>query len=278
MKKLFLGFVFLTALTAFAKPALAAPCRNSSNGAAGAIIGGIIGGVIGHQIGSGNGNTAATIIGAIGGAIVGGELGCEMGEPEYREINYVRTTYFDAGYNVTYRWRTSSFEGDIVYVRGGYAYYNGVRTVCRDYESTVYYRGRVERTTGVVCRFPDGSIRDVQSVQVSYVQTAPPVQAAQVLSEYQYNDLYNVVRRESFDDSKNRVLNSMTVMYMRQGLLMTYGQLTGILRLFSFDDSKLNALRSVKPMLLGGSGSISDVLAVFTFDDSRQKALRILTN
>lgn len=123
----------------------------------GVIIGGVAGGLIGNTIGEGNGRTAATLIGAALGAVIGAEIGRSL-DARDREYAYMaadrglrtnRVEYWkstDSGHRGRFR-PVRSFERE-----GGN---------CRDFEHTIWVKGKPELIEGTACETADGSWRVV---------------------------------------------------------------------------------------------------------------------
>jgi surface antigen len=146
-------FVKFIAIGAVALPLMG--CANNQE--SGTLVGAVAGGVIGNQFGSGAGRALATVGGAVVGGIIGNEIGRNMDEAdrqaaidaEYRALEYEEET----------RWRNER-SGHYGYIRPRRTYrYSGLR--CREYEHTVYIRGRPETMVGKACRQPDGTWKAV---------------------------------------------------------------------------------------------------------------------
>ncbi|MBK9295147.1 MAG: glycine zipper 2TM domain-containing protein [Oligoflexia bacterium] len=266
--------------------------RGSSGG--GAVIGGIIGGIIGHQIGSGRGNDVATVVGAIGGAIIGGELGCEMEEREMQEISRVHREYAWSNEPYARRWSTNRFDGEISYGRRGHYSYNRNRLNCREYTSVVRYYGRTETTYGVVCQYPDGSYRDVESRSVTYISDEYPAPRkpnynrgrssyqrpyrAGVLTEAEFFDVKSSVDRESSDYYKVEVIKTRVRYLNSINKQITLGQTAVLVSTISSDYYKLQAVKALKPVILPNSGSYDDVVSTISSQYYRSEALKVLLN
>lgn len=118
----------------------------------GAVIGGVAGGLLGNAVGRGDGRVATTLIGAILGAIIGASIGRDMDERD-REFAYLAA---ETGlrYNREERWRNpdTGYHGRFRPVR---SYARGPR-LCRDFEHTIWFRGRPELIEGTACRTRSG--------------------------------------------------------------------------------------------------------------------------
>ena len=123
----------------------------------GALIGGLAGGLVGNAVGHGDGRVATTVIGAALGAIVGASIGRDMDERD-REYAYLAA---DTGlrHNRVEYWRNpaNGYRGRFRPIR---SYERGAR-LCRDFEHTIWVRGRPELVEGTACRTRRGDWRVV---------------------------------------------------------------------------------------------------------------------
>jgi surface antigen len=123
----------------------------------GTVVGAVAGGIIGNQFGSGAGRALATVGGAVIGGIIGSEVGRSMDEADRQMA--IEAEYAALEYEEERRWRNER-NGHYGYIRPRKAYrYSGMR--CREYEHTVYIRGRPETMVGKACKQPDGTWKSV---------------------------------------------------------------------------------------------------------------------
>lgn len=123
----------------------------------GAVIGGVAGGLLGNAVGRGDGRVATTVIGAALGAIVGASIGRDMDERD-REYAYLAAET-SLRHNREERWRNPA-NGRYGRFRPIRSYERGPR-LCRDFEHTVWVRGRPELIEGTACRTRRGEWRVV---------------------------------------------------------------------------------------------------------------------
>jgi len=141
----------------FAIGALALPLWGCGPGASnqdgGTVVGAVAGGIIGNQFGSGAGRALATVGGAVIGGIIGNQIGKDMDEADRQYA--MEAEYASLEYEEERRWRNerSGHYGSIK-PRRSYRY-SGMK--CREYEHTVYIKGRPETMVGKACKQPDGT-------------------------------------------------------------------------------------------------------------------------
>ena len=124
----------------------------------GAVIGGVAGGLLGSTVGSGNSRVAATVLGAALGAVVGGAVGRSLDEAD-REYAYM------AANEALLDGEEEEWENPQTGHRGRFvprkSYYNAQRSLCRDFEHTIWVSGEPEVVEGTACQLADGSWRVV---------------------------------------------------------------------------------------------------------------------
>jgi surface antigen len=138
----------------------------------GTIIGGVIGGVAGSGIGKGNGNKAAIIIGAIAGSLIGNQMGREMDNSDRRAFEEAQRRSLEGGMNQNCEWDGRNYgsrtgaRGRFTSTREGYNARTG--EYCREYESSIYVRDRVETNRGIACQNRDGSWYETRQTEVQW--------------------------------------------------------------------------------------------------------------
>jgi surface antigen len=124
----------------------------------GAVIGGVAGGLIGSTVGDGKSQVAATMLGAALGAVVGGAVGRSLDEAD-REYAY------RAANEALLDGEEEEWENPETGHRGRFvprkSYYNAQRSLCRDFEHTIWVEGEPEVVEGTACQLADGSWRVV---------------------------------------------------------------------------------------------------------------------
>jgi surface antigen len=129
----------------------------ASNQDGGTVVGAIAGGVIGNQFGSGAGRALATVGGAVVGGIIGNSIGKDLDDADRREAT--EAEYASLEYEEERRWRNER-SGHYGYIKPRRSYrYSGMK--CREYEHTVYIKGRPETMVGKACKQPDGTWKAV---------------------------------------------------------------------------------------------------------------------
>ncbi len=152
--KVLLGFLAAAFLGACAGPS--ATSREDS----GTVLGAIGGGLIGNQFGKGGGRVAATIGGAVVGGLIGNQIGKDLDQEDRRRAEEAYLASLERGRDGERReWRNPN-NGNYGYVTPRRVYMYESMT-CREYEQTIYVRGRPETLVGRACRQPDGSWRQV---------------------------------------------------------------------------------------------------------------------
>ena len=124
----------------------------------GAVIGGVAGGLLGSTVGDGNSRVAATVLGAALGAVVGGAVGRSLDDAD-REYAYraANEALLD-GEEEAWENPQSGHRGRFVPRK---SYYNAQRSLCRDFEHTIWVGGEPEVVEGTACQLADGSWRVV---------------------------------------------------------------------------------------------------------------------
>lgn len=126
----------------------------------GLAIGALAGGIIGNQFGRGSGRIAATALGAVVGGVVGSEIGRSL---DQRDRALAQRAEFDAlergdpGRPHVWRNADNGRYGEVIPgppMRRGHE-------DCREYTHKVYIDGRPQAMSGVACRNPDGTWRNV---------------------------------------------------------------------------------------------------------------------
>ena len=121
---------------------------------AGTVIGAVGGGLIGSTIGHGTGTAIAVTTGALLGGLIGHEIGDNMDEMEKTKVEktFYHATQSEIGETHYWNDKVSGHSGSIRPIRDGM--YEGL--YCREFQTTVYIDGRVERMYGTACRTRDG--------------------------------------------------------------------------------------------------------------------------
>jgi surface antigen len=128
-------------------------CR-SENAAAGTVLGAIAGGIGGNRFGRGGGRAAATVGGVFLGGMAGNAIAGDMPCDDRRYAFRVYTDGFTGPVGRRYEWRNPN--GDYGYFIPTREYQDGP-TVCRDFDESVYRRGRWHERQGSACRQHDGN-------------------------------------------------------------------------------------------------------------------------
>jgi surface antigen len=145
----------------FALGALALPLLGCGPGASnqdgGTVVGAVAGGIIGNQFGHGAGRALATVGGAVVGGIIGNQIGKDLDERDRQMASDAE--YASLEYEEERRWRNEE-NGHYGYIKPRRSYrYSGMK--CREYEQTVYIKGRPETMVGKACKQPDGTWKAV---------------------------------------------------------------------------------------------------------------------
>jgi surface antigen len=127
-------------------------CRNQR--AAGTVLGAIAGGIIGNQFGHGGGKAAATVGGVFLGGMAGNAIASDMSCDDRLYAFRVYTDGFDGPLGRRYEWRNPN--GDYGYFIATREYQDG-RHACRDFDESVYRKGRWHERQGSACRHEDGN-------------------------------------------------------------------------------------------------------------------------
>jgi surface antigen len=128
-------------------------CRQQ-NKAAGTVIGAIAGGVLGNQFGKGGGKAAATVGGIFLGGAAGNAIAGDMPCDDRRNAFRVYTDGFTGPLGRRHEWKNPN---------GDYGYFISTREfreqglVCRDFDESVYRKGRWHERAGTACREGDGN-------------------------------------------------------------------------------------------------------------------------
>ena len=122
--------------------------------AAGTVLGAIAGGIVGNQFGRGGGKAAATVGGVFLGGVAGSTLASDMPCDDRRYAFRVYTDGFTGPVGRRYEWRNPN--GDYGYFIPTREYQDGA-FVCRDFDESVYRKGRWHERQGSACRHKDGN-------------------------------------------------------------------------------------------------------------------------
>lgn len=139
---------------------LVAGCQSPTREDTGRVVGGVLGGILGAQVKSDSRSkrNLAIIIGTLAGAYIGGAIGRDMDEGDrYRAhdaLEYNRTAE-------PARW-TNPDTGRDWEVTPTHTYRAADGALCRDFTTTMGYRGREEVVEGRACRQGDGRWRVVE--------------------------------------------------------------------------------------------------------------------
>ncbi len=93
-----------------------------------------------------------------------------------------------------------------------------------------------------------------------------------VMSEQSFNELYNLVKKEAFEDGKIKIINAAVPANM-----ITTAQLISLLKQFSFDERKLTAAKVAYPGI-ADKQNFFKVAEIFDFSSSRDKLFDFIKN
>jgi surface antigen len=124
----------------------------------GAVIGGVTGGLLGSTVGDGNSRVAATVLGAALGAVVGGAVGRSLDEADREYAYHAANQALLDGEEEEWTNPQTGHRGRFVPRK---SYYNAQRSLCRDFEHTIWVEGEPEVVEGTACQLADGSWRVV---------------------------------------------------------------------------------------------------------------------
>jgi len=96
--------------------------------------------------------------------------------------------------------------------------------------------------------------------------TRPAIPAANnIMSDQSFNELYNLVKKEAFEDGKIKIISAAI-----PANLITTAQLTSLLKQFSFDERKLAAAKVAYPGIVDKQNFFK-VAEIFDFSSNRDK-------
>lgn len=124
----------------------------------GAVLGGVAGGLIGNSLGHGSDRAAATVLGVALGAIVGGAVGRSLDDQDRQRAYYAAQQGLADDREEEWDNPESGHRGRFVPRR---TYYNAQRSLCRDFEHTIWVDGEPQVIEGTACQMADGSWRVV---------------------------------------------------------------------------------------------------------------------
>jgi surface antigen len=124
----------------------------------GALIGGVAGGLLGSTVGDGRTQVAATVLGAALGAVVGGAVGRNLDEADREYAYRAANEALLAGEEEEWENPQTGHRGKFVPRK---SYYNAQRSLCRDFEHTIWVNGEPEVIDGTACQLAEGSWRVV---------------------------------------------------------------------------------------------------------------------
>src|ERR1044071_4749004 len=107
----------------------------------GAVVGGVAGGLLGSTVGHGSGRAAATVLGAALGAVVGGAVGRSLDDQDRERAYFAAQSALSADEEEEWENPESGHRGKFVPRR---TYYNAQRSLCRDFEHTIWVDGQPE--------------------------------------------------------------------------------------------------------------------------------------
>ena len=126
----------------------------------GLAVGAVAGGIIGNQVGGGKGKIVTTALGAVIGGIVGSEIGKSMDRQDRILAQQAELDALERGPSGRpHVWRNpdNGRYGEII---PGPPIRRGAED-CREYTHRIYIDGRPQVMTGLACRNPDGTWRNV---------------------------------------------------------------------------------------------------------------------
>jgi surface antigen len=124
----------------------------------GAVVGGVAGGLLGNTVGHGSGRAAATVLGAALGAVVGGSVGRSLDDQDRERAYFAAQQSLTADEEEDWENPETGHRGKFVPRK---TYYNAQRSLCRDFEHTIWVDGQPEVIDGTACQLADGTWRVV---------------------------------------------------------------------------------------------------------------------
>lgn len=166
MKRIIVGLIMATFLTACAQQGGGGFMTRSDGGVSkagvGTLAGAAGGAVVGSNIGGGKGRIAAIAVGTLLGAALGNNIGQSLDNADLNAYNRTSQRALEtapSGQQVAWNNPDSGNSGTVTPVN---VYQNDAGQYCREYSQTINVGGKQESAYGRACRQPNGEWKIVE--------------------------------------------------------------------------------------------------------------------